>query len=350
MLKRKHGKMGGVPGLMSSVGSLAGNSLAGSSGLGGLIQGAASTNPFLNMLMGQNGQQGAPAPTVDVASAGPQQGPQLPPPVTADQAAQMASAVPPQTPHGMNSDIESYIRQSAKANGVDPDTAVKVWQHEGGQFDPSKPDRGGDGGSSFGPFQLHYGGINPQMPHAGMGDDFTKATGLDAKDPSTWKQQVDFAMQGASKNGWGAWMGAKAAGLGNWDGIGGRPPGGGGGTQMGTQPHPASPGGNGPLARLIAGMNPSSLGGSPQAGAPAKPATAMERVGATLGRMRGGTQGQAGMQAPAVQPSQAVDLGAQDVAAASNAAMQRVLGANTSAQQRKAALEARVKQKRVGQA
>lgn len=86
-------------------------------------------------------------------------------------------------------------------------------------FDPSQPDHGGDGGSSFGPFQLHYGGINPAMPHAGMGDDFTKATGLDARDPSTWQKQVDFSLDHAKKHGWGNWMGAKAAGVAPWDGI-----------------------------------------------------------------------------------------------------------------------------------
>jgi hypothetical protein len=42
-----------------------------------------------------------------------------------------------------------------------------------------------------------------------MGDDFTKATGMHASDPSTWPQQVDFALSHASNNGWGAWYGAR---------------------------------------------------------------------------------------------------------------------------------------------
>lgn len=120
------------------------------------------------------------------------------------------------------SEIEQYIRQQAIARGMDPDIALKVASHEGlHAFDPSKPDLGGDEGSSFGPFQLHYAGMSKSMPHAGLGDEFTKATGLNASDPSTWKQQVDFSLDHAAQHGWGAWMGAKAAGVGEFDGING---------------------------------------------------------------------------------------------------------------------------------
>lgn len=134
-----------------------------------------------------------------------------------------SNALMPQTkassPQG---EIEQYIRQGAIARGMDPDIAVRVANHEGLQaFDPSKPDLGGDEGSSFGPFQLHYAGMSKSMPHAGLGDEFTQATGLRANDPSTWKQQVDFSLDHAAKNGWGAWMGAKAAGVGEFDGING---------------------------------------------------------------------------------------------------------------------------------
>ena len=116
--------------------------------------------------------------------------------------------------------IEQYVRKAAYQRGINPDIAARVAGHEGmNVFDPSKPDHGGDGGSSFGPFQLHYGGINPVMPHAGMGDDFTKATRLDARDPSTWQKQVDFSLEHAKKRGWGNWMGATTAGVGPWNGI-----------------------------------------------------------------------------------------------------------------------------------
>ena len=67
----------------------------------------------------------------------------------------------------------------------------------------------GDGGSSFGPFQLHYGGVNKDMPHPGLGDEFTKQTGLDARDPSTVPQQIAFVSNYTAKHGWNDWSTAK---------------------------------------------------------------------------------------------------------------------------------------------
>lgn len=123
---------------------------------------------------------------------------------------------------GANPDVVAYIRQKAQELGVDPEVALRVAGHEGLRaFDPNKPDGGGDGGSSFGPFQLHYGGVNPSMPNAGLGDDFTAATGLNARNSSTWRAQVDFALQHARQHGWGAWMGARAEGITGMTGIGG---------------------------------------------------------------------------------------------------------------------------------
>lgn len=120
-----------------------------------------------------------------------------------------------------NPDITNYIRQRAAALGIDPDIAVKVAGSEAlNVFDPSKPDGGGDGGSSFGPFQLHYGGMNKAMPNPGLGDEFTRATGLKASDPSTWQQQVDFALNTAKRDGWRQWMGAANSGIDRWQGIG----------------------------------------------------------------------------------------------------------------------------------
>jgi hypothetical protein len=47
-----------------------------------------------------------------------------------------------------------------------------------------------------------------------MGDDFTAQTGLDAKDPSTWRQQTDFVLDHLAKGGtWTPWMGAAAEGI-----------------------------------------------------------------------------------------------------------------------------------------
>lgn len=117
--------------------------------------------------------------------------------------------------------IAGYISTKAQQLGIDPQIALRVAASEGlNAFEASKPDRGGDGGSSFGPFQLHYGGRNPAMPNAGLGDEFTKLTGLDASDPSTWPQQIDFALKWAKSHGWGDWMGAKAQGIVGMAGIG----------------------------------------------------------------------------------------------------------------------------------
>ncbi|ANL48645.1 hypothetical protein AMC87_CH04024 [Rhizobium phaseoli] len=128
------------------------------------------------------------------------------------------------TPGGLP-EVSDYIRQAAISRGVDPNIALRVAGHEGlNVFDPSKPDNGGDEGSSFGPFQLHYAGMSKSMPNSGLGNEFTNATGLHARDPSTWKQQVDFALDWARKHGWGPWMGAKAEGITGKMGIGDLPP------------------------------------------------------------------------------------------------------------------------------
>ncbi|ANL34114.1 hypothetical protein [Rhizobium phaseoli] len=128
------------------------------------------------------------------------------------------------TPGGLP-EVSDYIRQAAISRGIDPNIALRVAGHEGlNVFDPSKPDNGGDEGSSFGPFQLHYAGMSKSMPNSGLGNEFTNATGLHARDPSTWKQQVDFALDWARKHGWGPWMGAKAEGITGKMGIGELPP------------------------------------------------------------------------------------------------------------------------------
>ncbi|AWB24803.1 M15 family peptidase [Methylobacterium currus] len=117
---------------------------------------------------------------------------------------------------GASPEVVAYIRQRAAALGIDPDTAVAVANTEGlrGYKLDGKKDGGGDNGMSFGPYQMFYGG--------GLGNEFTKRTGLHASDKSTYKQQIDFALEHAAKNGWGAFHGAGNNGIGNWAGIGGR--------------------------------------------------------------------------------------------------------------------------------
>lgn len=98
--------------------------------------------------------------------------------------------------------IESYIRSAASQRGIDPDQAVRVARSEG------LNSYTGDSGSSFGPFQLHYGNVAPGgNAVSGLGDVFTQQTGLDARDPNTVKQQIDFSLDHAAQNGWGAWHG-----------------------------------------------------------------------------------------------------------------------------------------------
>ena len=119
-----------------------------------------------------------------------------------------------------NPEVADYIYKAAIARGIKPEIALKVSSSEAlNVFDPSQPDRGGDEGSSFGPFQLHYKGMSKSMPNAGLGDEFTKATGLHASNPSTWRQQVDFSLDHAMKDGWRQWMGAANTGIPRWAGI-----------------------------------------------------------------------------------------------------------------------------------
>ncbi len=117
-------------------------------------------------------------------------------------------ATPTQTSGAPSSkDQEAYIRAAAAARGIDPNIAVAVAKSEGlYNWKSTIP-----GEESYGPFQLHYGGRGQKggLAAKGLGDDFTKRTGLDAADPANWRQGVDFALDHARNNGWGAWYGWK---------------------------------------------------------------------------------------------------------------------------------------------
>lgn len=112
----------------------------------------------------------------------------------------------------------AYIRAAALRNGIDPETALRVAQSEG--FNTYV----GDKGTSFGDWQLHFGGSGIRGMNAGGLGDVLRRRGINAKDPSTWKQQTDFALEWAAKHGWGDWHGAKRVGIGNRQGIGTAPP------------------------------------------------------------------------------------------------------------------------------
>ena len=115
-------------------------------------------------------------------------------------------------------EISSYIATKAKEMGIDPSVAVAVANSEGLNANPNEAwqsgvVKNGQREPSYGPFQLYMGGE--------LGNSFLKQTGLDPRDPTTWKNQVDYALGHAKQNGWGAWYGARNSGIGDWQGIGG---------------------------------------------------------------------------------------------------------------------------------
>ncbi len=76
-------------------------------------------------------------------------------------------------------------------------------------------------GSSWWPFQLHYGGKGYEHlgDIAGMGNTFTAQTGFQPGDPDAWKASVDYALDGVARDGWSAWYGAAARGIYGHDGV-----------------------------------------------------------------------------------------------------------------------------------
>ena len=181
-------------------------------------QAQAAHRQLLAQLLMQNaspGAVGAAAPTFGAgaaSAAGTSPGMGIPTSAAAGRGGNPAGYDPKAT--------EALIRARAPAYGIDPDTAVAIARSEG------LNSYHGDGGSSFGPFQLHYGGVaKGGNAVGGLGDSFTKQTGLDARDPSTVPQQVDFSLSQAAKGGWEPWHGRKTPGvnIGVWDGIGQTP-------------------------------------------------------------------------------------------------------------------------------
>ena len=120
---------------------------------------------------------------------------------------------------GGDDDVEGYIRSAASQRGIDPDVAVKVAQSEGGLV----PNRRGTfkTGSSWWPFQLHYGGQGYERLGnvAGMGNAFTAQTGWQPGDPNAWRAATDYALDRARESGWGQWYGARNVGVTGYQGI-----------------------------------------------------------------------------------------------------------------------------------
>lgn len=121
-----------------------------------------------------------------------------------------------------STDIASYIKLAATARGIDPNVALKVAMSEGGVKSwnlQSQYMKNGIQEPSFGPFQLLKGGAGTGYP-TGLGNEFMRRTGLDPAMAQNGPAGVNFALDHAAKNGWGAWYGAAKAGIGNQTGIG----------------------------------------------------------------------------------------------------------------------------------
>lgn len=123
------------------------------------------------------------------------------------------------------SEMETYIRQAARARGIDPDIAVRVARSEGLAPNTWQANyrRRGYREPSYGPFQLLEGGAGTGFPR-GMGNDFRRATGMDPSDPANAYAGVDFALDQAARGGWGPWYGAAKAGIGRRTGLQGAQP------------------------------------------------------------------------------------------------------------------------------
>ena len=108
--------------------------------------------------------------------------------------------------------VVPLIRSTAEKYGINPDIAVRVAGSEGlGNFKSTIP-----GEESYSAFQLN-------MLPGSMGDQFKKETGLDPSDPKNEPAAIDYALRSATKVGWSPFHGARQAGIGPWQGIGGAP-------------------------------------------------------------------------------------------------------------------------------
>jgi hypothetical protein len=320
---------------------------------GGLTQGLAQT-PFGKLVgMGQPPQAVAgqvpetPAPFVRDTTG-------LPGPVQQPPAAGTAPEIPVSTDgkfdvrKGEDPELVRFVTQTASKYGIDPTAALKVARSEGGlrsRNQQSLVKKNGVQEPSFGPFQLLVGGGNTGFPE-GMGNQFMRETGLDPRDPKNAEAAIDFALGQASKLGWGQWYGAKAAGLDNFAGIGGRPVGGAVAPMTGVA--------GSPIERVFAaaaGASPSGQGqGQPQGGQTQQRLTPLQRA---LAATQGGAtspQAHAGVKLGGGEGQQqdvpASDLGADEIAGLSQTLAQRKMAPDERAAQRKQMIKDRQKPKR----
>lgn len=176
--------------------------------------------------------------------------------------------------------VEGYIRQAAAQRGIDPDTAVRVAQSEGGLV----PTRTGSfaTGKSFWPFQLHYGGAGTPYEKygtvAGMGNTFTQKTGWQPGDPEAWQAATDYALDAAKRQGWGAWYGARTQGITGFQGI----------TRGAPSPAPSPAGGADAAGSAPAWYQKLAAGGGAPAGGTPVPGAIITRAGQPAQSFGGG--------------------------------------------------------------
>ena len=125
-----------------------------------------------------------------------------------------ASATLPGGAFKSQAEKEAYIRAAAAKRGINPNVAMAVARSEGfNSFQSSVPSAKGPNGreDSWSAFQLYMGG--------GLGNEFQNKTGLSPRDPNNERAAIDYALDHASKSGWGAFHGAKNTGISAWQGI-----------------------------------------------------------------------------------------------------------------------------------
>jgi hypothetical protein len=120
----------------------------------------------------------------------------------------------------MTAEIEGFIRDAARARGIDGDIALRVARSEGG-VDAYAVRGTFVTGSSWWAYQLHYGGPGYEYlgTVAGMGTGFSKLTGWEPGTEAAWRDAARYALNRAKAGGWGPWYGAAHVGVGQWEGI-----------------------------------------------------------------------------------------------------------------------------------
>src|SRR6188508_2130038 len=105
-------------------------------------------------------------------------------------------------------EIINYITQAALQRGIDPQTALKVFHGESG-FNPSA--------KLITPREASYGVTQLNIKN-GLGVDALRR-GIDPRDPSQWKETIDFSLDHVKRGGWTPWSAATKAGVSRWGGV-----------------------------------------------------------------------------------------------------------------------------------